>query len=122
MPRRARSKHGEIPRGALRAIVLALLAEKPLHGYALCKTIETRTEGVFRFSEGSLYPLLHELELEGSVEPREGVSETGRKRRVYHLTPAGEKETESWRKHWLATANLISDLLTPTHEPSTGLS
>ena len=41
------------------------------------------------------------------------VSETGRKRRIYHLTRAGRRETESWRKHWLATAELITDLLAP---------
>src|SRR5439155_10013663 len=97
------SSKGEIPKGALRAIVLSLLSEAPQHGYGLCQTLAARTRAVFELSEGTLYPLLHELELEALVEVKEGVSETGRKRRVYHLTRAGRRETASWRKHWLAT-------------------
>ena len=104
---------GEIPKGALRAIVLSLLGESPSHGYGLCQTLAARTRDAFALSEGTLYPLLHELELDGLVEAKDGVSETGRKRRIYHLTRAGKKETESWRKHWLATAELITQLLQP---------
>ena len=104
---------GEIPKGALRAIVLAMLAESPSHGYGLCQLLVERTRGAFELSEGTLYPLLHELELEGLVDVKEGVSERGRKRRIYHLTRAGRRETETWRKHWLATAELITGLLMP---------
>jgi DNA-binding PadR family transcriptional regulator len=111
--RNTRSATGEIPKGALRAIVLALLSEEPSHGYGLCQALAERTRSVFRLSEGTLYPLLHELELEALVEVKDGISETGRKRRIYHLTRAGRRETESWRKHWLATAELITELLQP---------
>jgi len=104
---------GEIPKGALRAIVLSLLSEAPSHGYGLCQTLATRTRDAFALSEGTLYPLLHELELGRLVEVKDGRSATGRKRRTYHLTRAGKRETESWRKHWLATAELITALLRP---------
>ena len=104
---------GEIPKGALRAIVLALLAESPCHGYGLSRTLAERTHDVFALSEGTLYPLLHELELEGLVTVKEGVSETGRKRRIYHVTRSGRRATETNRAHWLATAELIVQLLRP---------
>jgi PadR family transcriptional regulator len=110
---KADAAKGEIPKGALRAIVLALLAEAPSHGYGLCQTLAQRTRAAFELSEGTLYPLLHELELEALVEAKDGVSETGRKRRIYHLTRAGRRETENRRAHWLATAELIADLLAP---------
>ncbi|MDB4968797.1 MAG: putative PadR family transcriptional regulator [Myxococcales bacterium] len=113
MARETSSSKGEIPKGALRAIVLSLLSDEPSHGYGLCQTLAGRTRSAFELSEGTLYPLLHELELEGLVEAKDGVSETGRKRRIYHLTRAGRRETESWRKHWLATAELITELLIP---------
>ena len=106
-------RQGEIPKGALRAIVLALLAESPSHGYGLCQRLAERTRSAFALSEGTLYPLLHELELESLVEVKQGVSETGRKRRIYHLTRTGRRETETWRAHWLATAELITELLRP---------
>ena len=113
MAREAKSSKGEIPKGALRAIVLSLLTEEPSHGYGLCQALAQRTRAAFELSEGTLYPLLHELELEELVEAKDGVSETGRKRRVYHLTRAGRRETERWRKHWLATAELVTELLRP---------
>jgi DNA-binding PadR family transcriptional regulator len=113
MARKTRPSKGEIPKGALRAIVLSLLSEAPSHGYGLCQTLAERTESAFELSEGTLYPLLHELELEALVEAKEGVSEIGRKRRIYHLTRAGRREIASWRKHWLATAELITGLLMP---------
>jgi DNA-binding PadR family transcriptional regulator len=97
----------------MRAIVLALLAESPCHGYGLCLMLAERTADAFTLSEGTLYPLLHELELEGLVTVKEGVSETGRKRRIYHVTRAGRRATESGRVHWLATADLIMQLLRP---------
>ena len=108
----AREK-GEIPKGALRAIVLSLLSERPSHGYGLCQLLAERTRSAFELSEGTLYPLLHELELEGLVEVKEGLSESGRKRRIYHLTREGKRENKRWRKHWLATAELITELLLP---------
>src|SRR5687767_4295298 len=111
MAREKKGAAGEIPKGALRAIVLAMLAEQSSHGYGLCRALAERTDGAFELSEGTLYPLLHELELEGLVEVKNVLSETGRKRRTYHLTRAGRRETESWRKHWLATAQLITELL-----------
>jgi DNA-binding PadR family transcriptional regulator len=104
---------GEIPKGALRAIVLAMLADRPSHGYGLSQTLADRTGGAFALSEGTLYPLLHELELEGLVEAKDALSETGRKRRIYSVTRAGRRETEARRKHWLATAELITALLIP---------
>ena len=110
---RDRARNGEIPKGALRAVVLSLLAEAPSHGYGLCQRLAERTRSAFELSEGTLYPLLHELELEALVEVKDGISETGRKRRIYHLTRAGRRETETWRAHWLATAALISELLMP---------
>ncbi|MEL7372362.1 MAG: helix-turn-helix transcriptional regulator [Myxococcota bacterium] len=108
-----KSSRGEIPRGAVRTIILTLLVEGPNHGYRLCKMLEGRTDGAFKLSEGSLYPILHELELEGLVKVKDVTSETGRKRRVYHLTRSGRKEAEQRRAHWLATAELMVDLLSP---------
>lgn len=109
---------GEIPKGALRAIVLALLCDEPSHGYGLCQTLAARTREAFALNEGTLYPLLHELELDGLVEAKEAVSETGRKRRIYHVTRAGRRASASWREHWLASAELITALLRPGQLPT----
>lgn len=114
MPRKAPATLAdEIPRGALRAVVLALLAEAPLHGYGIVQLLKLRTGDRVEIPEGSLYPALHELELEGLIDATWEKSPEGRRRRVYSLTSAGRKETTSSRDRWLAMAELLKVLLVP---------
>lgn len=72
-------------RGDIRAAILALLAEEPMHGYQIIQVISERSSGNWRPSPGSVYPTLQQLEDEGLIEP--AASESGR--RVYALTEAG---------------------------------
>lgn len=73
----------------VRAAVLALLAERPMHGYEMITELETRTGGVWRPSPGSVYPTLQLLEDEGLI-----VSEESGGRRRFTLTDAGRAEAE----------------------------
>ncbi len=112
MKKAAALKTDELPRGALRAIVLALLSETPLHGYAIARRVEARTAGALRMREGTLYPALHELELEDLVEA--SIEEVdGRRRRVYRITPKGRREAADWRAHWSEMAAMLQKLLAP---------
>lgn len=76
-------------RGDVRAALLALLAEKPMHGYDVIQELESRSGGAWRPSPGSIYPTLQMLEDGGLVtsEDRDG-------KRVYSLTDAGKAEVE----------------------------
>jgi DNA-binding PadR family transcriptional regulator len=74
-------------RGDVRAAILALLAEQPMHGYQVISELETRTGGRWRPSAGSIYPTLQQLEDEGLVR-----SEELEGRRVFSLTEAGRTE------------------------------
>ena len=78
-------------RGDIRAAILALLAEEPMHGYQIIQVISERSGGNWRPSPGSVYPTLQQLEDEGLVEPR--ASESGR--RVYTLTEAGRTVSDA---------------------------
>lgn len=51
-------------------LILSLLTEKPMHGYAIAKEIEQRTAELLRFREGTLYPTLHEMERKGWIQGR----------------------------------------------------
>lgn len=79
-------------RGDVRAAILALLADQPMHGYDLIRELEERSGGMWRPSPGSVYPTLQLLEDEGLVvaEDRDG-------RRVFALTDAGRAELEERR-------------------------
>jgi DNA-binding PadR family transcriptional regulator len=79
-------------RGDVRAAVLLLLAEEPRNGYSLMQEIEERSEGVWRPSPGSIYPVLAQLEDEGLVQAtKEGSG------RVFELTDTGREYVESRR-------------------------
>ncbi len=73
----------------VRAAVLALLAERPMHGYEMITELENRTRGVWRPSPGSVYPTLQLLEDEGLIASEE----TGGRKR-FTLTDAGRAEVE----------------------------
>ncbi|MEV6968829.1 PadR family transcriptional regulator [Hamadaea sp. NPDC051192] len=77
-------------RGNVRAAILGLLAERPMHGYEMISELESRTGGVWRPSPGSVYPTLQLLEDEGLIEATES---TGRK--SYALTEAGRAAAEA---------------------------
>jgi DNA-binding PadR family transcriptional regulator len=73
----------------VRSAVLRLLAERPMHGYEMITELETRTNGVWRPSPGSVYPTLQLLEDEGLI-----VSEETGGRKRFTLTDAGRAEAE----------------------------
>jgi DNA-binding PadR family transcriptional regulator len=77
-------------RGDVRAALLVLLAEEPRNGYGLMQEIESRSEGVWRPSPGSVYPALQQLEDEGLVRAQERDGS-----RVFTLTDAGREYVES---------------------------
>lgn len=74
-------------RGNVRAAILGLLAERPMHGYEMIQELESRTGGAWRPSPGSVYPTLQMLEDEGLIE-----SESTGGRRRFTLTEAGRAE------------------------------
>ncbi len=80
--------------GALDALILKTLAPGPRHGYAIARSIEDTTGDAVLVEEGSLYPALYRLERLGWVEAEWGVSELGRRAKLYRLTDAGH--AQSW--------------------------
>ncbi|BDZ47174.1 PadR family transcriptional regulator [Naasia aerilata] len=82
-----KSAGSRVGRGDVRAAVLALLAEQPMHGYQLIHEIEERSGGAWKPSAGSVYPTLQLLADEGLISAEES---NGRK--TYSLTDAGRLE------------------------------
>ena len=82
-------RRGRRGRGDVRAAILALLAERPMHGYEMIQELEARTGGVWRPSPGSVYPTLQLLEDEDLIT---GEESEGRRR--FALTDAGRAEAE----------------------------
>jgi DNA-binding PadR family transcriptional regulator len=84
---RGRRGRGRRNRGDVRAALLTLLAERPMHGYEMIQELASRTGGIWRPSPGSVYPTLQLLEDEGLITSQE---RDGRKQ--FTLTDRGGEE------------------------------
>ena len=87
--------HGHGPwsrarRGNVRAAILSVLSEEPMHGYQIMQKLEERSGGMWRPSPGSVYPTLQLLEDQGFIKGEEVEG-----RRVFSLTEAGKAEAEA---------------------------
>jgi transcriptional regulator len=81
-----------MPQGALTLLILRVLRREPLHGYAIAQRIRRLSDAVLEAEEGSLYPALQRLLLEGWVRAEWGKSETNRRVRFYELTAKGQEQ------------------------------
>jgi PadR family transcriptional regulator PadR len=77
--------------GALEMMVLRLLKQRPMHGYALVQRIQQASNNLLQVEEGSLYPALQRLLKDRLVDAEWGVSSTNRRVRIYRITRAGTK-------------------------------
>jgi len=95
-------------------LVVSLLKERDMHGYEMCKEIERRTRGFFSLKHSTVYPLLHKLEKQGLVEARWGELDSGKPRKVYHLTQAGTAyyaaAARGWRELFASLAILVPEV------------
>lgn len=81
-------------------LVLSVLREGESYGYAIIQRVRELSDGHLEWSEGMLYPLLHRLERQGLVVSRWSKPTNGRKRKLYKLRVAGNKELASHREQW----------------------
>jgi PadR family transcriptional regulator PadR len=78
-----------MPKGALAMLILRVLQSGPLHGYAIAQRISDLSGDVLGAEEGSLYPALQRILIEGWVSADWGISDSGRRVRFYKLTRDG---------------------------------
>ena len=97
-------------KGTLPTLILEVLAKQPSHGYRIAQEIKQSSSGLLEFKEGTLYPALHKLENEGSVESYDGF-ENGRARRYYRITPAGRKALKNDRAEWQQLSRAVNMIL-----------
>ena len=100
-----------LPPGTLAMLVLRLLASEPLHGYAIAQRIHMLSNDELSVEEGSLYPALQKLLLQGWVKASWTTSESGREVREYRLTPSGRKQLESALTEYRRVSRAIGLLL-----------
>jgi transcriptional regulator len=97
--------------GALDALILKTLTRGPSHGYAVARFIEESSGEAVQVEDGSLYPALYRLERRGWVEAEWGMSELGRRAKLYRLTNAGREQLASELAAWRRFAAGVSKVL-----------
>jgi transcriptional regulator len=98
--------------GTLDLLILKILARAgPLHGYALAQRIHQVTDESLRIEEGSLYPALQRMAHEKWLKGQWGITDTGRKARVYTITAAGRRQLEEEERRWFELTEAVSRAL-----------
>jgi len=92
MGKRKGKEKGELLPGTLDMLILKTLSHRALHGYGIAQQIQKTSGEELQIEEGSLYPALQRLQLQGWVASEWGQSANKRRARYYRLTPAGRKQ------------------------------
>ncbi len=107
------AKRIDLFRGTLDMLVLQTVVDNPLHGYAIAKRIQQVTDEALNVEEGSLYPALYRMEKRGWIEAGWGVTETGRRAKIYTLTREGREQLESEVSNWGEFSSAVGKVLQP---------
>lgn len=97
--------------GTLDLLILNTLRRKPLHGYGIAQAIKKLSDEVLTVEEGSLYPALQRLLVQGWVKAEWRMTETNRRARYYTLTAAGRKQLGVERSQFETIIAAISRVL-----------
>jgi PadR family transcriptional regulator PadR len=102
---------GELVQGTLPLLILRTLATGPNHGFAIARRIQQVSKDVLRVEEGSLYPALHRLEVQGWIVSEWRMTENNRNAKYYRLTRTGRRQLEREATRWNAIADAIAAVL-----------
>jgi len=103
--------HGKLVQGTLDMLILKSLSRGPQHGYGIAQIIKQASDEVLRVEEGSLYPALHRLELEGWIDSEWGQSSNNRRAKYYRLTAVGRKQLTKEADNWGRLARAIAQVM-----------
>jgi len=91
-------------------IILGILRQGNSYGYLIIKRIKELSGGKMEYSDGMLYPVLHNLEREGLIESNWVMEGDSRPRKYYAITDKGKGELITEREHW-ANVNSVLDAI-----------
>ncbi|MFD6416212.1 PadR family transcriptional regulator [Streptomyces sp. NPDC060194] len=103
-------------RGHLDGLLLAVLEDGPLHGYAIIAAVQTRSRGALELRTGTIYPALNRLERLGLLSSS-WQAEGERRRRAYALTEDGRRTLAGERTAWNEFTAAIGSVLNPAAPP-----
>jgi PadR family transcriptional regulator PadR len=104
----------ELLRGNTDSLLLYLISESGrIHGYRLIKEIQRRSDGFFKFREGTVYPALHKLESDGLIRGQWQAQPNGQQRRYYVITEKGQEVLLKRISMWFKFSDAMNLILKP---------
>jgi transcriptional regulator len=97
-------------------LILKAISLGPLHGYGVLLRIQQISKELFRIEQGSLYPALYRLELQGFIKYEWGMSANNRRAKYYELTSAGRKKLRTTTSRWEKLSEAVSNVLSALPE------
>ena len=108
-----RAERRDILPGTLDMMILKSLSRQVMHGYGIAEHIRQLSDEVLQVEEGSLYPALQRLQLQGLITSAWGQSANNRRARYYKLTASGRRqlaaETRGWERRIAAVARVLAE-------------
>ena len=100
----------ELLKGSTDMIVLSLLEKENMYGYQMIKELSKKSENVFEFQEGTLYPILHSLEAKNYIFSY--WDDTGaKKRKYYSITKEGKKHLNEKKEEWKMFSSSVNQVV-----------
>jgi PadR family transcriptional regulator PadR len=118
MPTKEEKQRIELLQGTLDLLILRTLQLGPVHGHAIAKAIEIRSDDVLQVEQGSLYPALHRLIKRRWISVEEGRSENNRLAKFYRLTSQGRRQLAIETTKWEKLTGAIARILKPAGQES----
>jgi PadR family transcriptional regulator PadR len=110
------AKKNELIKGSIDSLLLCVIVQQPMYGYQIIKELEKRSQGYFKFKEGTLYPALHRLEKVGLVRGEWQTLPNGRQRRYYQITEKGLNSLAAKRSQWLDFITAMNLIIQPVSD------
>ena len=100
----------ELLKGSTDLLVLSVLEKQDMYGYQMIREIKTKSENLFEFQEGTLYPILHKLEQKKLITSYwdEVLS---KKRKYYAITTDGKKHYEAKKEEWKKFSESLNQII-----------
>jgi PadR family transcriptional regulator, regulatory protein PadR len=101
----------ELLKGSTSTLILSLLNSKQMYGYEIIKELEMKSDGIFSFKEGTIYPILHNLEDKGLIVSYWGEGNGNRKRKYYKINDKGKKFIQEKKEEWSSFKTAVDRVL-----------
>jgi PadR family transcriptional regulator, regulatory protein PadR len=106
-------QQNDLAKGSIDSLLLCLIGQQPLYGYQIIKELEEKSQGYFKYKEGTLYPALHRLEKAGLLKGKWEPTASGRQRRYYHITDKGKGTLAEKKAQWLDFLSAMNMIIRP---------